>query len=66
LAVDVADDGDGGLDVHDIALFHQQFLRLGAYGLDYGVGEEFFSVQACDAFVQVDAGWTYISAHDVL
>jgi hypothetical protein len=56
LAVDVADDGDGGLDVHDIALFHQQFLRLGAYGLDYGVGEEFFAVQACDAFVQVDAG----------
>ena len=53
----VADNCDWGLDVHDIALLHQQLLRLGAYCLDYGIGEEFFPVQARDAFVEVDTGW---------
>lgn len=54
LAVDVADNCDGGADVDDIALAHEQFLGLGADGLDDRLGEEFLLVEARDALVQVD------------
>lgn len=56
LAVDVADDGDGGEDVHDVGLVHQLLLELVAYGLDHGFREELLLVQALDAFVEVDGG----------
>lgn len=52
----VPDDRDRRLYVHHIAFLHQQLFRLGAYRLDDGVGEELFSVEACDAFVEVYAG----------
>lgn len=58
LAVDVADDGDGGLDVHDVALAHEQLLGFGADGFDDGLGEQFFLVEARDALVQVDGSWS--------
>lgn len=54
--MDIPDDGDGGLYVHHIALLHQKLFCLGAYRLDDGVGEELFSVETCDAFVEVYAG----------
>lgn len=57
--MDVADDRDGRLHLHDIALLHQQLLRLGAYCLDDRVGEELLVVQPFDAFVEVDTGWIY-------
>ena len=44
LAMDVAYNGNGRGDVHDIALFHQQFFRLGAYCLNDRFGKEFFLV----------------------
>lgn len=56
LAVNVADNGDRGLDVHDIALLHQQLFRLGADGLDDRVGEELFAVEAGDALIEIDTG----------
>lgn len=56
LAVDVADDGDGCLHLHDIALFHQQLFRLGAYCLDDRVGEQLLVVQSFYAFVEIDTG----------
>ena len=34
LAVDVADDSDGGLDVNNVALAHQKLFGLGAYCLN--------------------------------
>lgn len=54
--MDVTDDRDGRLYMHNIALFHQQLFRFGAYCLDDGVGEQLLAIQARDAFVQVDAG----------
>lgn len=56
LAVYVADDGDGGEDVDDVALAHKQFLCLGADGLDDGLGEELLLVQARYALVEIDRG----------
>lgn len=50
----VADDRDGGAHVDDIALAHEQLLRLGAYGLNDGLGEELLLVEARYTFVQVD------------
>lgn len=55
--MNVADNGDRGLDVHDIALLHQQLFRLGADGLDDRVGEELFAVEAGDALIEIDTGW---------
>lgn len=61
--MDVTNDCDWRLDVHHVALFHQQLLCLGAYGLDHRLGEELLSVQAGDAFIEVYAGCTQMSAH---
>jgi hypothetical protein len=55
--VDVADDCDGGADVDDVALAHEELLGLCADGLDDGLGEELLLVQARDALVQVDGRW---------
>lgn len=44
LPMDVPNYCDGGEDVHDIALLHQKFLRLGAYCFNDRVGEQFFLV----------------------
>lgn len=54
LAVDVPHYGDRCADVDDVALAHEQLLGLGADGLDDGLGEELFLVEARDALVQVD------------
>ena len=54
LAVDVADDGDGGSDVHHIALLHKELLGLCTYGLNDRLGQQLLLVQARYAFVQVD------------
>ena len=60
----VADHSHRRLDVHDIALFHQQLLRLGAYCLDDRVCEQLFPIQAGYAFVEVYAGWRRPSAEN--
>lgn len=52
--MDIANDGDGGANVDDVALAHQQLFRFGANGLDDGFGEKFPLVQARDALVKVD------------
>jgi hypothetical protein len=44
--------------MHDIALFHKQFLRLSAHRFDDRVGKELLAVEAFDAFVQIYAGYT--------
>lgn len=38
LPMDISHDSDGRSDVYDIALFHQQLLRFGAYCFDDRVG----------------------------
>lgn len=63
--MNVTDNRDRGLDVHDIALLHQQLFCFGAYGFDDGVGEELLSVQAGDAFVKVYAGCRTLSVRAV-
>lgn len=40
LAVYVADNSNRGAHVYDIALTHEQLLRLGAYCLDHRLGEK--------------------------
>lgn len=55
--MDVADNGDWSLDVHHVALAHEQLLCLGTYCLDDGLGEQFFLIEARDALVQVDGGY---------
>jgi len=40
LAVDIADDGDGGVDVHDIAFLHEELFGFGAYRLDDRICKE--------------------------
>lgn len=50
----VADDRDWSAYVDDVALAHEQLLRLGAYGLDDGLGKELLFVEARYTFVQVD------------
>lgn len=57
LAVNVADNGDGGSNVYDITLFHQQLLRLGAYRLNNRICQQFTFVDPFDALVQVDASY---------
>lgn len=54
LSVDITHDGNGGFDVHDVALAHEQLLCFGAYRLDHGFGEEFLLVETSDALVQVN------------
>lgn len=54
LAVDVSNDGDGRVNVHNVTLLHQELLRLGAYCLDDGVGEELLLVEASYALIEVD------------
>lgn len=54
--MDIANDGDGRLYVYDIALLHEQFLRLSAHRLDDRVGQQLLAVQSLDTFVQVYAG----------
>ena len=61
--MDVTDYCHRRLDVDNIALLHQQLLRLGAYCFDHGVGEELLSIQACDALIEVDAGCTRFISH---
>lgn len=56
LAVDVANNGYGSLDVDDIALLHEHLLGLCAYGLDDRLGEQLLLVEALNALVKIDAG----------
>jgi len=56
--MDVSHDSNGRAHMHDIALPHEEFFCLGADGLDDGLGQEFPLVQAGDAFVQIDGGFS--------
>lgn len=56
LAVDVANDGYGSLDVDDIALLHEHLLGLCAYGLDDRLGKQLLLVEPLNALVKIDAG----------
>jgi len=56
--MDIANHRDWRLYVHDIALFHKQFLRLRAHRFNNRVGKELLAVQPFDAFVQIYAGYT--------
>lgn len=44
LTVNITNYGDGGVDMHDIALLHKEFFRLGAYCFDYAVGQQLLVV----------------------
>ena len=59
--MDIANHCDRRLYVHDIALFHKQFLRLRAHRFNNRVGKELLAVQPFDAFVQIYAGYTWLS-----
>jgi hypothetical protein len=59
--MDVAHNCDRCLYMHDIALFHKQFLRLSAHRFDDRVGKELLAVESFDAFVQIYAGYTRAS-----
>lgn len=63
--MNIADDSDWRSHVDNVALSHQQLFRLGANGLDDGLGEEFFFVQPRDALVQVDRRWRLKSAGEL-
>lgn len=54
LSVDISDHRDRSRNVDDIALFHQQFLRLGAYRFDHRVCQQLFPVESLNALVEVD------------
>lgn len=54
LPMDVSDNGYGGADMDDVALTHEQLLRLCAYCFDDRLGEKFFLVEARDTLVQID------------
>ena len=56
--MDVSHHRDWRLNVHDIALLHQQLFSFGAYCFDHGVGEELLLIESADAFVEVNAGYT--------
>lgn len=59
--MDIADHCDRRLYVHDIALFHKQFLRLRAHRFNNRVGKELLAIQPFDAFVQIYAGYAWLS-----
>ena len=59
--MDIANHCDRRLYVHDIALFHKQFLRLCAHRFNNRVGKELLAVEPFDTFVQVYAGYTRLS-----
>lgn len=45
LAMDITHDRDRRPDVHDVTLFHEQFLRLGAYCLDDRLGQQLLLIE---------------------
>lgn len=53
--MDIAHDGDGGRNVNDIALAHQQLFCFGAYGLDHRICEQLPVIETLDTLVQVNA-----------
>ena len=59
--MDIANHRDWRLYVHDIALFHKQFLRLRAHRFNNRVGKELLAIEPLDAFVQVYTGYTRLS-----
>ena len=59
--MDVANDRHRRLYVHNIALFHKQFLRLCAHRFNNRVGKELLAVEPFDTFVQIYAGYTNLS-----
>jgi hypothetical protein len=57
--MDIPNNRDGRRDMHHIALFHKQLLCLCAYRLNDRLCQQFFFVKSFDAFVKVDACWSY-------
>lgn len=54
--MDVPHHSDRCLDMHDVALLHEQLFGFGTDGLDDRLGQELLAVEPLDAFVQVDGG----------
>lgn len=50
----IAHDGDGGSDVHHIALLHQQLLCFCAYRLDNRLSQQLLLLQALYALVEIN------------
>ena len=55
--MDIANNGHGRFDVHDIALLHEELFCLSAYRLDDRLGQQFLLVEPCYALVEVDSSW---------
>lgn len=56
LSMNIPHHSDRCFDMNDVALLHEQFLGLGADGLDDRLSQELLSVKSFDTFVQVDSG----------
>jgi hypothetical protein len=56
LPMNVADDGDGGRDVHNVGLAHEDFLGLFAYFAEKCLVKELFLEQLLNACVEVEGG----------
>lgn len=56
LAVDVADDSHGRLDMDNIALFHEQLFCLCANRLNHRLCKQLLLIESGNTFVEVDAG----------
>jgi hypothetical protein len=51
--MDITDDRDGCIDVHDVGFAHKDFLCLFAYFAEEGLVEELFSEELVDASVEI-------------
>lgn len=59
--MDVSDDGDGCLDVDDVALAHQELLCLFANLFEERLAEELFPQQDRDGAIEVEHVWLLLS-----
>ena len=55
--MDVSDDGDGCLNVDDVALAHQELLCLFANLFEERLSEELFPQQDRDGAIEVEHAW---------
>ena len=55
--MDVSDDGDGCLNVDDVALAHQELLCLFANLFEERLAEELFPQQDRDGAIEVEHAW---------
>jgi hypothetical protein len=55
--MNISNDSDGSLNVHDVALLHQQLFGLGAYRLDDGFRQKVLLVEGLYASIEVNRSW---------